>query len=454
MLLWRIGCADGAGDARAAGPARRRASAAAAGGPRRRQPVGQPGAAATAAKTASDPLTGRPVVGGAGRHRRPAACPGPAGSRTSGWSGRAAPRRRRRRCPRSAPSPRAWWTAPDAVGAQHHLVEHLAGLDRPRRSSRRRRQRATARPPAGADDLDGHVARAPAPGRPSAAGRRRPARRPRPTPRPAGRRRPAARRRRPARGRARAPPRATAGHHGATGPGRPVGRHADPQDAGPVGVARRAATGGRLGPRRTTSSRRPEHPDRRAGARRPGAGRRSATGECSLPPKAPPLAQRRGRLAAGPAPRGVGLDVGRLDPGGLQGEGPVARRAASTGWSRGRPVLRPCTLPARARASRQRLGHDVAARAVGHRHQRVGRAVSSAKPPAAEDHVRARPAGHAGPSSGARPAASRRVTARPVRAPASVRRRRGPAQAASTMVCQPVHRHRWASRARLDCRSA
>ena len=67
----------------------------------------------------------------------------------------------------------------------------------------------------------------------------------------------------------------------------------------------------------------PQHPDgpARLVRRSPGAG---GDGAAPLAPEGPAVGERRGRGTAGPAPAGVGLDVGRFDPGGLEREGPRA----------------------------------------------------------------------------------------------------------------------------------
>ena len=90
------------------------------------------------------------------------------------------------------------------------------------------------------------------------------------------------------------------------------------------------ANGGRLGPIRTTSSR-----FRRARTGRPcwSASRRAAapTTLSRLAAEGPAVGERRGGLAAGSAPRGVGLQVGRLDPRGAQRRCPLAARDLQRG---------------------------------------------------------------------------------------------------------------------------
>ena len=86
------------------------------------------------------------------------------------------------------------------------------------------------------------------------------------------------------------------------------------------------ATGGRLGPRRTTSSRssstRTERPCASASDRAA-----SVTTLARLPPNAPPLASGEWGSPPGVAPRRVGFEVGRFDPGGAQARRPRRRRA-------------------------------------------------------------------------------------------------------------------------------
>ena len=101
-------------------------------------------------------------------------------------------------------------------------------------------------------------------------------------------------------------------------------RAADAHDAGPIG-AQTEPQGWSLGRAAHHVFAAPQDADRLAGFVRvfPCACRRWAA---LLPAKSASVAERRGRGAAGPAPAGVGLDVGRLDPGGLQRDRPVARR--------------------------------------------------------------------------------------------------------------------------------
>ena len=100
----------------------------------------------------------------------------------------------------------------------------------------------------------------------------------------------------------------------------------------------------------------------------------------------------------------------------------------------------------------ERLAHDPAPAAVGHRHQCVGgRRVLGESPPAAR-HVRPRPPGARRPRAAARRAAASRSRAPPgvgrARRRTPTRRTRSTRRAASRIVRHPVQRHRWASRAR------
>ena len=98
----------------------------------------------------------------------------------------------------------------------------------------------------------------------------------------------------------------------------------------------------------------------------------AATGESALPPKAPPLASGDRRLTTRLAPRGVGLEVGGLDPRRAQGEVPVARRArpGAAGLDGGAAALH---LARRLAGLGQGLADRLAPLSVGHGHQRVGR---------------------------------------------------------------------------------
>ncbi len=92
-----------------------------------------------------------------------------------------------------------------------------------------------------------------------------------------------------------------------------------------------------------------------------------------LPAEGPAVADGRGRLAAGGAPRGVRLHVGRLHPGGLQGEVPAAGGHADRVVER-QAGLAPLHLAGQGPGGAHRFGQGVAAHAVGHGDQGVGRA--------------------------------------------------------------------------------
>ena len=270
---------------RATAHARRRAGSASGGqpfgDPRRGQGGGEDGVGAV----------DRPAIVLVEPDRRPRACRARRGCRTSGWSGR----------PVTAPvdgDPLAPHQAErlvhrtERVGAQRHRTEDLAGphvdLDAPPRAVAEAEVHAGPHPPPG-------TRRGPDPCRP---GRRRsPARARPPAPRPsrrrAGRATPAARPPRPPRPR-------TPGHssrrprHQRLEVGR-ARRAPDADDAGPVGT-QRDASGGRLGPRRTTSSRR--HSTRTAAPVSSASSRaRGGHRAVALAPEGAAVGQRRGRAA-------------------------------------------------------------------------------------------------------------------------------------------------------------
>ena len=210
----------------------------------------------------------------------------------------------------------------DGVGAQHDLVERLAAAHPHRARGRRAAtdgRRPSPRPAvvtvSGPSPSDGQQHRRLGPAGGAERGRGGRARRRRP-------RRPRPGRERRADGVGDAAVRATC-----TTPV-PSGRNP-------------AASGGRLGPRRTQSSRASRTRTARpcSSARRPGRGRRHRGG---LAAEGAAVGQRAGRLAAGPAPAGVGLEVGGLDPRRLQRRGPSRRRAPRSG-ARARPW---CAAPA------------------------------------------------------------------------------------------------------------
>ena len=242
------------------------------------------------------------------------------GCRRSGWSGRPAHRHRRRRCPRSTPCPSAWCTAPSAYERSVTGAEHLPGphvdLDAATRSGRRARaRRGRSRPRA---PPTWHLTTARRQRRRVRARPARPA--PRPNPRPAGRATRAARRRRPPRRRTPGQRACTVAASGSRSAEPARAAHPD-DDRSRRAAARRPGAGAWARaaprPRAATGRGRPRR------CRRPAAWARSGTGLRRLPPKAPPLASGDAG-AIRPAPAGVRLDVGGLDPGRLQREGPVA----------------------------------------------------------------------------------------------------------------------------------
>ena len=120
-----------------------------------------------------------------------------------------------------------------------------------------------------------------------------------------------------------------------------------------------AAIGGRFGPSRTKSSR--EYTTRTVAPSSVGELARAATGasDVDLAAERAAVRERRRGLAAGLAPRRVGLEVGGLDP--ARREAHAARRAAAAAASGGALVDRraPALHLARERPRfEQRLGHD------------------------------------------------------------------------------------------------
>ena len=166
----------------------------------------------------------------------------------------------------------------------------------------------------------------------------------------------------------------------------------------------------------------------------------AATGECSFPPKAPPLAERRGRLAAGRAPRGVGLEIGGLDPGRPQASSAHSPRGTSTGWPTGAAAAALDLAGSARRALAQGLGRPPTRRVVRRRrraHRRRARCRRRTRP---------RPSDAGGPTAcGQPPRAAARHAAAAVGSPASPPGRRAAgrrppgreARAASRMLLPP-----------------
>ena len=218
------------------------------------------------------------------------------------------------------------------------------------------------------------------------------------------------------------------------------GRHPH-RRPGRVAGSTPAARGGRLGPRRTVSSR--VHSTRTGRpARRPAVGPRPATGEATLPPKAPPLASG---LAGSPPGRTTRR----------RARGRRARPTSSAGCRASRPRARPrggagprcCAgpgpCPAAARASARVSPTAQPPWPSGTATRASAGASSSAKPPRPRATSGADPLGPP-PSSWARSRRGGQVaTGHAVHAA----RRCAARVQASRMVRQPVQRHRWASSA-------
>ena len=249
--------------------------------------------------------------------------------------------------------------------------------------------------------------------------------------------------RRRGRARARRPPRRTS--PGAT---RPRSR-------------RRCPGCGRPGSRRSRRAARPPRPAAASGrgARRPrgahstrtgrpcaSASARAAagTGEAQLAAEGPAVGERAGGLAAGRAPRRVGLEVGRLDPGRAQRQVPRRRRDVDRPRQRGRaaPALHLARRRPGRRAGSPPTAQPAGARRARPRGRRAARRVVG-EPPIPERHLGADPLGrpaferrpHRAPSAGPRRRPRRRATGargRPPTAPTGGgggrrRRRRRPA---------------------------
>ena len=151
-----------------------------------------------------------------------------------------------------------------------------------------------------------------------------------------------------------------------------------------------------------------DHPHRPAVlVGQPPGGRRSRRGDLSA--EGPAVAGGLSRLAAGQTPRCVRLQVGRLDPGGPQGDVPLAR-GTSSGWRSACPLRRPGTLPARGPGLGQRLAAPPIRRARRVRppgHPRPARLSVGEPAPAAATDVGTDPCLGGAPLEAARRAASR-----------------------------------------------
>ena len=120
-----------------------------------------------------------------------------------------------------------------------------------------------------------------------------------------------------------------------------------------------AAIGGRLGPSRTQSSR--ENTTRTVRPNRSASSRAAAGAiDVDLPPNAPPLASGDAGVAAGFAPRRVGLEVRRLDPARRQAHAAGRERRQASGVTTSTVVRRPWTLPASVAGVDERLADDPA----------------------------------------------------------------------------------------------
>ena len=161
----------------------------------------------------------------------------------------------------------------------------------------------------------------------------------------------------------------------------------------------------------------------------------------SLAPNAPPLAKTWGGLTTGRAPRRVGVPDTPARPIGSAGRHPIrpqewsaATRQPATSAGPG-----PCRQPPHASETVSPTAHPPSA--GGHGHEREsGGAVSPAKPPAPSATSGATKLGECAPQS---MLVGRR---RPSLEPEVFGRKRSHA---STIVCHPVQRQRWACRAQL-----
>ena len=228
--------------------------------------------------------------------------------------------------------------------------------------------------------------------------------------------------------------------------GRQVGRPraaADTDDARAVG-AQGHGQRGPLGAATHDVLAAPQDAGRVAGLVGPGSGE---PGHRAVPlaPEGTPVGQRGGRPAARAAPAGIGLHVGRLDPGRLQREGPVAFGDRHRGGQRHRAVA--SLHPTGGGPGRPQVRGE---RGVGAELDRGPRRRRRRRRTRRRPTPRRRPSvWKAGPSSWARQAASNGSRAGAGVPGASADPSAGPRarSAASRMDCHPVQRHRWASSA-------
>ncbi len=204
------------------------------------------------------------------------------------------------------------------------------------------------------------------------------------------------------------------------------------------GHRRRPAAAWAPGARRPRATTAPARPGR---ARRPGDGPPPAGGEVDLGAERPAVGERT-RPARRPARTTRRRSPGRPAPPTTCAAWPPSRRPAGRAAVRCSTVVRrPWTFPASGgppRASRPPptpLG-------VGHRHQGIGGGIVVGEPAPTERHRRGRPPAGSGPRSPPTPGG---VEVPGPGDPGPLVR--GASQASST-VCHPVQRHRWACSAR------
>ena len=186
-----------------------------------------------------------------------------------------------------------------------------------------------------------------------------------------------------------------------------------------------------------------QHADRPPVLDRPGGGRRPPTSDGDLAAERAAVGQRRRRLAARHAPRRVGLEVAGLDPRRAQRAVPSPAGSSNGQVQRGgRPPS--LHLAGRGAGLGQRLADHPVPAGRPHRDEGVGRRGVVGEAAAPERHLGAPTCCAVRPSMAARRAAAAEV-ARPAACGAASPP--ATARAASRIVCQPVQRQRWASRA-------